>query len=214
MTDKDDERLRRRLARRKYRQANKELVNKRQRERRAAAGEKGRAAARAYYQKNIEKMRERCRQSYYKHKPKKLASMISYAKAHRKVINEQARVRIQKNKGLPPTPKSFSFHRDFIINLMLLPFDRTSRIWEYIISLPLSRKRRELIKMTLDGYTTTNIAAIRGILENTISKTWNGNTVYHETGKSRAGGIYKKFLKHLNFELRNLITELGLKYEQ
>jgi len=203
-----------RETRRKWRQHNRDKLNARQRAKRLENLDASRAAARARYAKDGGKMRAYQLARYRKNKVARLKQMKIYWLAHRKEINEMQRRRRCEQLEIPYVPKKFSFMRDTIQEMQRLPFLQVEPIWKYIAGLPLTKKQRELVMMALDGKSQKEMAILRGVLQNTIAKSWNGNHVYHQGGVSIAGGIYKKFLKYLTFTLRDYMTNLGLKYEE
>jgi hypothetical protein len=167
--------------------------------------DKNRLYSKVYYYRNIKKMREYNGKYYptYYQRTKTAHDLrtAKYKLSHRAQVNEWYRNRIREKKDQEDKVKTFSFYREIIMSLKLLPDSYESikkDFWIHIFKLTLTDKQRQLAKLTQLNFTQSQIEDKLKISQSSCCKMWNGNQIYvgkyKGTGR-KLGGIYTKLKK-------------------
>jgi len=86
-------------------------------------------------------------------------------------------------------------------------------LWR-IIETGLTKRQREVVKLSMDGYTQNEIAKQLGINQTSVHKVLRGNIDYRMQ-RRRYGGAFKKILKlaQADIEIQKILTEIKDLYE-
>lgn len=181
---------------------------------RKANPEKAKASVLAWCKKNRDRINELQAIRYQKNHERLDELHEIYRAAHRKVINEQNRLRERKVHGLDYKPKPYVFYRDLISELKYLPLEDQKKVHKMVLSLPLTAKQRELAMLTFAGNTQAETCRLLKKCQPTLCKTWNG-CQYSGRGKLFYGGIYTKFKVAVSLKLdwQRTLTDLNLRWE-
>lgn len=206
----------------KWREKNKEKIAQDQKEYRERNKEKLAAKRKIYCQKNKAKCAA-ARDKWRKENPEKFKAYLKkyyktekfkaickrWRQKNRKHLANYSRIRDRKLKGLPLTPKNYSFFSDFLKPFIALPNEQDKNRLIKLIDKSLTDKQSEVFAMTLEGKTQIEIAKLMQVKQCTISHYFRGN----EMKGVMQGGIVKKArqifqtFKTQNEDLSKLISK-------
>lgn len=145
-------------------------------------------------------------QEYYQNnKALRDAQHRTYVWKHREQIAEMERHAYYKKRGLKVKPKPFSFYRDVVrpafsrlpIYSHITETDR-QQLYQQLMGLRLTKRQRQLVKLSYYGLTMEEIARELKITQSSITMMWSGcfNYKYNKV----MGGIYRKWQKAYSHE--------------
>ncbi len=88
-----------------------------------------------------------------------------------------------------------------------------TRLWQ-IIDTGLTERQKQVIKLSIDGFTQNEIAKQLGINQTSVHKVIRGNIDY-KNGRKRYGGAFKKIFKLCQFdqEIQKILFEIRDLYD-